>query len=197
MIRLAFMALTLVLGLNAITTHADTKTFGSLVDSKGNISLPTNYRAEWAYIGSFFVENAPAASMAAGGEDAASFDVHTVFTQPSSAEYFREHGEFPDGAVLVKDVNGTRAEALTTGNARYQDAPKVVFVMVKDKRGRFPENQAWGEGWGWALFNAGDTKSQTTNWKGEGFNNCFGCHLPVKDQDWVYTQGYQGVIGQR
>ena len=99
---------------------------------------------------------------------------------------------------MVKEVNGTSNEALTTGQAHYKDvdAAKVTFVMVKNDKKRFPENASWGEGWGWALFGAGETKSQTTNWKGEGFNNCYGCHLPVKQQDWVYTQGYKNVLGK-
>lgn len=197
MIRLITGLILISLALAAASeTKADT--FGGLVDDKGNISLPENYRTEWAYLGSYFVQSEPAASMSSESAEAqVGFDAHTVFTQPSSAEYYREHGEFPDGAVLVKDVNGTHGEALTTGFARYEGAPKVIFVMVKDKNNRFPSNQAWGEGWGWALFTPGETRSQTTNWKGDGFNNCFGCHLPVKDQDWVYSQGYGNTIGKR
>ena len=170
-------------------------TYQTLVDSKGNITMPADYQRDWTYLGSYFVKNAPAASMSATEAAASpSFDTHTVYTQPESAAYYRENGKFPDGAVLIKDISGTATEVLTTGEARYADSTKVIFVMVKDNKGRFPDNQAWGEGWGWALFTPDSPKSQTTNWKGEGFNNCFGCHLPVKQQDWVYTQGYKSVL---
>ncbi len=171
--------------------HAE-DAYKTLVDKQGNITLPNDYRATWSSLGSYFVKNAPQDAMTANSE--ASFDIHAVYTQASSIRYYRQHGTFPDGAVIIKDVNGTQKEALPTGEARYSGTPKVVFAMVKDSKGRFPNNQAWGEGWGWALFTPGEAKSQTTNWKGEGFNNCFGCHLPVKSQDWVYTQGYDHVL---
>lgn len=169
-------------------------TYGTLVDKKGNISLPAGYRQNWTFLGTFFVENARTEGMAPDADPG--FDVHTVYTQPESAAYYRKNGKFPDGAVLIKDVNATKKEPLTTGLARYEDAPKVTFAMVKNSKNRFADNQAWGEGWGWALFTPDNPKSQTTNWKGEGFNNCHACHLPVKDQDWVYTQGYKVVLGQ-
>lgn len=184
----------LLISANALSGTPLDNTYGKLVDKDGNITLPADYRKNWTFLGSYFVENAPAAGMTA--ESAPSFDVHIVYTQPKSAEYYRKHGKFPDGAVLIKDVNATKSEPLTTGLARYQDAPKVTFAMVKDNKNRFSGNKAWDEGWGWALFTPGNPKSQTTDWKGEGFNNCHACHLPVKNQDWVYTQGYKSVLAK-
>lgn len=182
----------MVIGINTELLAADT--YQSIVDTKGNISLPKNYKTQWSFLGSFFVKNSPEAGMTDNSE--ASFDAHTVYTQPETVSYFRKHGKFPDGAVLVKEVNGTNKENMTTGEVRYKDVDtaKVIFVMVKDQKNRFSDNLSWGEGWGWALFNPGENKSQTTNWKGEGFNNCYGCHVPVKNQDWVYTQGYKSVL---
>lgn len=192
--KLIIAATTLLLSTQALSGPSTDNTYQQLVDKQGNITLPADYRKSWAFLGTFFVENAPAEGMSA--DSAPSFDVHTVYTQPNAAEYYRQHGTFPDGAVLIKDVNATRSEPLTTGLARYEDASKVTFAMVKDTRNRFEGNQAWGEGWGWALFTPDSPESQTTNWKGEGFNNCFACHLPVKGQDWVYTQGYKAVLGE-
>lgn len=190
--KLIIAATSFLISVNAFSDTALNATYHKLVDKQGNISLPDDYRKNWTFLGSYFVENAPAEGMAADSK--LSFDVHTVYTQPEAADYYRANGRFPDGAVLVKDVNATKSEALTTGLARYQDSPKVTFVMVKDARNRFEDNKAWGEGWGWALFTPDSIKSQTTNWKGEGFNNCFGCHVPVQSQDWVYTQGYKAVL---
>ncbi|BCR05371.1 hypothetical protein DESUT3_24400 [Desulfuromonas versatilis] len=59
--------------------------------------------------------------------------------------------------------------------------------MVKDAKGRFPGNPPWGDGWGWALFSADDPATTVTkDYKTE----CIQCHLPVKENDWVYTYGY-------
>ncbi len=183
-------AASLLISVSAFSEAPLKSTYKKLVDKEGNISLPQDYRENWAFLGSYFVEGAPAE-----GSDKPSFDVHTVYTQPKAAKYYRKHGKFPDGAVIIKDVNGTKSEVLTTGVARYEGDPKVTFAMVKNAKDRFTDNKAWGEGWGWALFTPGNSESQTTDWKGEGFNNCHACHLPVKDQDWVYKQGYKSVIG--
>jgi len=175
----------------SLSAHsAPPDTFDSLVDKQGNISLPNNLRTSWTHLGSYVVGNAGMAEV-----ETPAVDLHQVYTQPDSIRYYRQHGKFPDGAVLVKTVSATQMETMTTGQVHYDAAPKVTFVMVKDRQNRFPDNSAWGEGWGWALFN-GDQPgpSQTTNWKGEGFNNCYGCHLPARDDDWVYTRGYSKVL---
>lgn len=190
--RAPFAALLVCGALSATPLLADTfaDTFRDLVDQQGNISLPDNFRTTWTHLGSYAVGSA-----GMNDTNAPTLDLHQVYTQPESISYYREHGEFPDGAVLVKTVSGTESATLTTGQAHYQADTKVTFVMVKDRRQRFPDNTAWGEGWGWALFSGEQPgKSQTTDWKGEGFNNCHGCHLPAKDNDWVYTQGYRKLL---
>ncbi|CAA0100213.1 Uncharacterised protein [BD1-7 clade bacterium] len=163
------------------------KTYSRYVNKTGAISLPANIQQDWSHLGSYVVHTSE--------DGKAGIDVHQVYTQPTSIDYYRKHQRFPDGAVLVKTVSGTTSETLTTGKVNYANALKVTFVMVKDDKNRFPTNKAWGEGWGWALFDPTKPgKSQTTDWKGEGFNNCFGCHIPVKQNDWVYTQGYEDIL---
>jgi hypothetical protein len=62
--------------------------------------------------------------------------------------------------------------------------------MIKDSKNRFSGNPLWGDGWGWAFFKAGDsTNSITRDYKAE----CIGCHIPAKQTDWVYTQGYPSL----
>tara|TARA_R110001599_G_scaffold8670_1_gene42516 strand:- start:4052 stop:4636 length:585 start_codon:yes stop_codon:yes gene_type:complete len=182
--------------ITAVSWHANAEdgAYENLVDGVGNITLPDDYRASWAFLGTYFVKNAPKEEDEQKAQP--SFDIHSVYTQAESIAHYRKEGEFPDGAVLIKDVNATKQEKLTTGEVYYADTPKIVFAMVKDRKNRFPDNEAWAEGWGWALFKAGNPVSQTTTWKGEGFNNCFACHVPAKDQDWVFTQGYKSVLNK-
>ena len=154
-----------------------------LVDSQGNISSPLNVEATWSHLGSYFVQNA---------KNHQDFDIHQVYIQKQYLDYYRKHNTFEDGTVLVKRVFGSTSKSFTTGKGYFSSAPKVTFVMVKDSQNRFKNNNAWAEGWGWALFTKDSpTKSTTTNWKGAGFNNCYGCHLPAKANDWVYTEGYK------
>ena len=62
------------------------------------------------------------------------------------------NNKFADGTVLVKEVLGTDHAQMTTGNANWATDVKVWFVLIKDSKGRYPNNPLWGDGWGWALF---------------------------------------------
>lgn len=151
--------------------------FSPYVDEKGSIKLPEGYRAQWVHLGSWVVPN----------EKAPGYGFHDVYTQPESLEAFCSTGSFPDGAVLVKEIRSVKTADLTTGTASWAGDPAVWFVMVKDSKNRFAASPLWGEGWGWALFKAGDpgTNAATSYQK-----DCIPCHMPVKDTDWVYLQGY-------
>jgi hypothetical protein len=157
-----------------------------LVDKMGNIRKPNGYRDNYQILGVFGVKDA--IPMAAGSQQAqGTEEIHYTYASPGTAEYYRKTGKFPDGAVLVKEVFGTDQGLLTTGNAHWAIGTKQWFVMIKDERGRFPDNPLWAEGWGWALFkpDAPDKQIATAFTK-----DCQGCHLPVSSTDWVYIQGY-------
>lgn len=154
--------------------------FGTYVDTKGNITLPPNFLIDWPSMGSWSVlENGTIA------------DIHNVYAPRSVIEHYKKNHEFPDGAIIVKEVRHARGAPHTTGEAFWVDDVKVWFVMVRDRQGRFPENPLWGEGWGWALFKGGDPMKQVaTNYK----EDCLQCHVPAKDNDWIYVYAYP-VLG--
>jgi cytochrome c len=147
------------------------------VEADGTILFPGRARDEWVHLGSW------------GSADLNSADPgqHDVYTQPESLEAYIETGKFPDGAVLVKEVRKIESGHMTTGPVTWAGDEVLWFVLIKDTEGRFPGNGSWGEGWGWALFNAGDTgKNASTNFRA----NCLGCHIPARETDWIYVQGY-------
>ncbi|MCP8686576.1 cytochrome P460 family protein [Marinobacterium sedimentorum] len=151
-------------------------TYSRYVDASGSISLPQDFRLEWTHLGSWVVSEATAPG--------AGF--HDVYTQAEAARSFREKGVFPDGAVLIKEIRSIESGAKTTGPALWARDPVVWFVMVKDNQARF-DNPHWGEGWGWALFKAGDSGMNASASFAE---TCKGCHLPAQQNDWVFTEGY-------
>ena len=154
--------------------------FSPYVDAKGNISRPRQYRESWSHLGTFFVI----------GESQSSHSMHSVYTERENLDAYNETGAWPDGAVLVKEVMTTAGDQLTTGAANWAAEPDVWFVTVKDAEGRFPENPLWGEGWGWALFKADAPEVQvSTNYK----QDCLNCHIPARETDWVYVQGYPSI----
>lgn len=159
--------------------------FSIFVDATGNISKPTKFRENWTHLGSWFVTSD-------GMNTGAS--IHDVYATPESVSHFNTEGQWPDGAVLIKTVSNIKSQSLTTGKANWANNVDVWFVMIRDRKGRFPNNAAWGEGWGWGLFYSDEPeKNVATSWKGDGFSNCFGCHLPAKDTEWVYIDGYPTV----
>lgn len=168
----------------AKTTVGAAATYSTLVDAQGTISRPQGYAETWMHIGTWTVAN----------EGGAGNGMHHVYTTPDVVEHYKKDGTFPDGAVLVKEVRNSRNAPMTTGQAHWATTPNVWFVMVKDTKGRFPDNPLWGDGWGWALFKADDPNTQVAT---EYKTDCLGCHIPAKRSDWVYTYGYQRVLGSK
>jgi mono/diheme cytochrome c family protein len=117
-------------------------------------------------------------------------ELHGTYTRQQDLKGFQRTGSFPDGAVLVKEVRATTNEKLTTGAAAYDSNVKIWFVMIKDSKGRFPDNELWGDGWGWGLFDGKDPAKQiATNYR----TDCRTCHVPVSKTDWVYTKCYPAL----
>ncbi len=161
-------------------------TYTTLVDEQGNISLPDDFRRSWAFLGTWSIAAADVqASSDASGHGAAG--LHNVYTQPETIDHFRKTGEFPDGAVLVKELQKATTGPMTTGTVSWGTEVEGWFIMIKDTKGRFTDNALWGDGWGWALFNADQPeKTVTKNYKVE----CTGCHIPARNDDWIYIRGY-------
>ena len=151
--------------------------YSPYVDSEGNITRPTDFREKWTYLGSWV------------NPENSKDGIHNVYTEPGVAEKYKENGgKFPDGAVLVKEVLSSASQDMATGKDVLHAKDIVLwFVMVKDEKGRFPDNPKWGNGWGWALYYADDpSKDVSTDYK----KDCLGCHIPAKNTDWVYVYGY-------
>ena len=156
--------------------------FAPGVGPDGAISVPAvDFRKDWAYLGTYAIT----------GEDGVD-GFHLVYSQPESVAFYRENGRFPDGAVLVKELFKTATADLTTGRASWAVEPAGWFVMVKDAKGRFAGNPLWGDGWGWALFEAGKPQATVTS---DYQADCLGCHEPARANDLVYIQGYPTLSG--
>jgi cytochrome c len=179
----ASVATIMILSLAHLLRAADppapkTDDFSPYVTKDGGISLPAEFREKFLHLGTWAVATKP---------DKPVDELHGVYARPEDVEAYRKDGKFPDGAVLVKDVTSVGSDKLTTGHATWAKDVKIWFVMVKDAKGRFPKNDLWGDGWGWALFEAKDPKKNVaTDYK----TDCKVCHIPAKKDDWVYVQGY-------
>lgn len=149
-----------------------------VVDDKGNMHIPADYQLTYQMLGTWAV----AADKAAGSKE-----MHVVYASPGTIAAYRKNGHYPDGAVLVKEVYEAATKPMTTGTVSSADTLVGWFLMVKDDVGRFPKNKLWGDGWGWAWFDAANPKKTTsTDYK----KDCQACHVPAKDSEWIYSYGY-------
>lgn len=150
----------------------------AVVDDKGNLRVPSDYRTAYQMLGTWAV---------AADDGPGSKEMHVVYASPGTIAAYRKDKHFPDGAVLVKEVFHTTTGEMTTGTVSSAGALAGWFVMVKDSVGRFPGNKLWGDGWGWAWFDATDRqKTTSTDYK----TDCQSCHVPAQESDWIYTRGY-------
>lgn len=152
--------------------------YPSFVSEAGDITFPADFPTGYVFIGSWAV---------AGSDGVA--DIHSVYTRPVDVSNFKETGKFLDGAVLVKQVSGTLGATHTTGNAFWANETITWFLMIKDSKQRFPSNPLWGDGWGWAQFDPATKKQISTSYKAD----CLGCHVPVRQSDWVYSYAYPAL----
>ncbi len=148
--------------------------FSPYVDEKGNIALPKDYRESFFYVGTFSV---------ASDKEKEAAELHNVYTRREDWIAYKKDKKWPDGAIVVKEVYEASSENLTTGRSSWASKIKVWFVMVKDTTGRFPDNESWGDSWGWQLFEGKDsTKRASEDYR----SDCRVCHLPAKKSDWLY-----------
>ncbi len=187
MFKKIFIAVIVISGCTTLQAgETFSSTYGSLVDDTGNISMPESFRDDWTFLGTWSIaEPDVESSDEASGHGAAA--LHNVYTQQGVADYFRQNGSFPDGAVVIKELLKTETASMTTGTVSKGVEVEGWFIMVKDAQGRFESNPLWGDGWGWALFKSEQPDvTVTTNYK----SDCLGCHIPAKSDDWIYLSGY-------
>jgi hypothetical protein len=166
------------LGRMSTNVSGDEPKAEAVVDVTGNLHVPAGYRTTYEFLGSWAV---------AADQGRGSKELHVVYASPGTVAAYRMDGRFPDGTVLVKEVFQAATGQLTTGTVSHAAGLKGWFVMAKDASGRYPGNQLWGDGWGWSWFDADKpSKTTSTNYK----TNCLGCHVPARDSDWVYVDGY-------
>ncbi|WP_289268511.1 cytochrome P460 family protein [Nitrospira tepida] len=159
----------------------------------GALRVPANY-TEWPTLGTWAHANTGEALEKMGP---GLHEYHVVYTQPETIAYYKKTGQFPDGAVLVKELLNATTMSMTTGLAvGHATTIKGWFVLVRDTKGRHKESSLWGDGWAWSLFNAEDPKRTVSkNYK----TDCLPCHTPAKElaranapdaDKWIYAFGY-------
>jgi hypothetical protein len=134
-----------------------------------DVKLPAGYR-DWRLI-------------SVAHEEGNLNDLRAILGNDIAVKAYREGRlPFPDGAIIARLAwKYTPSEENNKAFGREQsfvagEATNVQF-MVKDSR-----KYAATGGWGFAQFNDGKPVEAAA------LGGCFGCHVPVKDRDFLFTR---------
>ena len=153
----------------------------------GELKLPENYHT-WIFLG------APLTPNALNNGKAGFPEYHNVYIQPQAYQAYRKTGQFPDGTILLKELqltlpgtnpDGSRVEA--SGRGFFPGARNGIDISVKDSK-RFKNTNGWG------FYNFGHHAppyEQTA--KIQGKEACAGCHM-ANANNMVFTKFYTAIL---
>lgn len=146
--------------------------------------LPDGYR-EWVYLGSPLTPNG------LNGGAAGFPEFHNVYVHPSVFAIYKDTGAFPEGTILLKELqlthdgdqeNGSRQEV--SGRGYFPAGFNGIDIAVKDST-RFSESQNWG------YFNFGHHAPPYAETAAAAPTEaCAQCHIENADEDMVFTRFY-------
>lgn len=109
----------------------------------GELVLPENFH-DWVFLGS------PLTPHALNGGTAAFPEYHNVYVHPEPLRLYRESGVWPEGTIMLKELQltrpGTNADGSTeevSGRGYFPGALNGIDISVKDSR-RFADTDNWG-----------------------------------------------------
>jgi agmatine/peptidylarginine deiminase len=136
-------------------------------ESAGDIKFPAEYRS-WFHVNTLIIDKASPLFEAIGG-------MHNVYLNSSGQAALKKGAPYPDKSVFVSDVH----EFTVSDGSYVEGARKGLGIMVKDQK-----KYASTGGWGFQLWAGGDPKKPIVT---DPAKQCFECHQPKKDQDYVYS----------
>jgi hypothetical protein len=135
--------------------------------SNNDLKPPVGYR-QWFHVNTMIVDKASPLFNEIGG-------MHNVHINPVGEPALKKGGPYPDRTVFLTDLHD-----FTVIDGSYAEgALKGLSVMVKDSK-----KYSVTGGWGFQFWVGGDPKKPVVT---DATKQCFECHQPKKDQDYVYS----------
>lgn len=188
-ILLAALVCGAIAGLNTVNNaHAGSAPdWGPQWTPDDQLKLPQGFH-RWIFLGSPLTPNGLNNGMAGFPE------FHNVYVQPEAYQAYRNTGEFPEGTVLLKELqltkpgtyaDGSRNEA--SGRGYFPGKANGIDISVKDSK-RFRDTNGWG------FFNFGHhappyAQSAAVQPK----EACAGCH-EANATEMVFSEFYAPVL---
>ena len=145
----------------------------------GKLERPTGYR-EWIYVGTPVTPNDMNNGKAAFPEH------HNVYIDPKSWSHWKEHGEFRDGTILMKELVSVGSKAAVSGAGYFQGEFIGLEATIKSKK-HFADEPG---NWAYFSFTSKDHKTLAPTATAFPAESCNGCHANAAADDFVFTQYY-------
>ena len=141
--------------------------FSVLATAGDEVPYPDNYR-QWQHVKSMLIQPGHPLENPFQG-------IHHVYANDKAMKGL-EAGQYADGSVLAFDL----LEYVEQGNSVQEGKRKLLGVMHKDLT-KYSKTGGWGfEGF------AGDSKTERLT--KDGGQSCYGCHIPQKKSDYVFSK---------
>ena len=158
-------------------------------DKDDKLFQPKDFR-EWVFIGAPLTPNGL-------NDGKANFpEFHNVYVQPAAFKAYRATGKWPEGTMMVKELQLVGGKAEFSDGSRYEPSGRGYFpgavngldVAVKDSK-RFKESNNWG------FFNFNHSAPPYLASTGaKPIGECAGCHIANADEDMVYVSLYKPIL---
>ena len=132
-----------------------------------DIKPPTGYR-HWFHVNTMIVDKGSPLFADLGG-------MHNVYVNSVGEAALKKGGPYPNETMFATDLH----EFTISDGSYVEGARKALAVMVKDSK-----KYASTGGWGFQFWAEGDAKKPQVT---DAAKQCFACHEPKKDQDYVYS----------
>ncbi len=156
----------------------------------GELELPKNFHT-WVFLGSPLTPNALNDGKAAFPE------YHNVYVQPEAYQAYRKTGEFPEGTILLKELqltvpgsnkDGSRVES--SGRGYFPGKLNGIDISVKDNK-RFKDTNGWG------FFNFGHhAPPYAKTAAAQPKDACAGCHI-ANATNMVFSKFYAPILNAK
>jgi hypothetical protein len=136
-------------------------------ESAGDLKLPGSFR-HWYHVNTMVIDKASPLFEAMGG-------MHNVYINSTGETALKKGEPYPDKTVLLVDLH----DFTITDGSFVEGSRKAVAIMLKDKK-----KYASTGGWGFQAWAGGDPAKPLVT---DPTKQCFECHQPKKNQDYVYS----------
>jgi hypothetical protein len=150
-------------------------------DENNNLIRPKGYRS-WVFAGTAATPKS---------HDSTVFfpDFQNVYIDPEGYKYWKEHGEWKEGTIFVKELLRAGDTISAVGRGFYQGDHYSVSAMVKDSK-RFPDMHD-----GWNYFRFVDAQKHILVEKSAPLGaKCGSCHLPNAIDGNIFYQYYPNIL---